>query len=204
MRRDIIVIELRYRFWQKNFIILCTGLFKMRNFILRFKNQMRSHTWSTLWLKQLDPQPQNIHNIYTKPHNCSTIFTSKTLQHYQWWTGLPVANLHPGVAGRPAIHCLWARRRNIDLRYGNRCTICYARENPWGECWNLLKYCQVTMYGLCVRAWVYLIYYYHKRISNTLKNMIGREGCRGATQNMEFIHDSQWKVCILILTNQKA
>ena len=50
----------------------------------------------------------------------------------------------------------------------------------------------------------YLIYNCHKRISNTLKNMIGREGFRGANQNTEYLHDSQWEGCILLSTNQKA
>ena len=34
--------------------------------------------------------------------------------------------------------------------------------------------------------------------------MIGGEGFRGANQNIESLHDSQWEGCILLLTNEKA
>ena len=42
---------------------------------------------------------------------------------------------------------------------------------------------------------------YHKRISDALKNMIGRDGFRGANQNTECIHDSQWEGYILFSVN---
>ena len=60
------------------------------------------------------------------------------------------------------------------------------------------------MYQYTCSTLLYIEYTITINVFQIPKNMIGREGFRGANQNTECLHDSQWEDCVVLSTNQKA